>query len=54
VRRTPRAFFNTLRSYVHSPNWGARDAPIRGRIVEPARAALPSDLRAPPAGRDAE
>jgi hypothetical protein len=42
------------RSYVHSPNWGARDAPIRRRIVEQALEALPMDLRAPPAGRDGE
>jgi hypothetical protein len=33
------------RSYVHSSNWGARDAPIRRRIVEESLAALPPDLR---------
>lgn len=36
------------RSYAHSPNWGARDAPIRRRIVAEALAALPRDLRRGP------
>ena len=40
------------RSYVHSPNWGPRDAPIRRRIVEEALAALPPDLHHPPSGDD--
>jgi len=35
------------RSYLHGPNWGARDAAIRRQIVGRALAALPLDLRRP-------